>query len=550
MTKFSPNDKRNWSSDRWEIEADIAASGAGADHMIVVVGAAASIFLGMFASPAVGLFVGALIGWDRLKSQHDSSRSSQAIKEKGLVAPFLKGDLFRDYVSHVGVEEILKQCEYATRNKYKLSLEAAAFLKQYQVLKVLPPSQAKKPVDVPARGEDTVTASHLEQIAEQDEVEVENEDDVESLAPTPVSTPQTTKAIPGTIKSVRPGPGHPELEIKTSSGFDVIERMSAHVTNHLIVGIQGSGKGIVVSNALIAIKQKHPGIKIFVIDPKDDLKERGYFERTAHVIRRTQTPMMEPKEVVEWVRECIKEFQSLEGEKLLILDEATNISTAFRACTKEDMNWLKYVLCAFISCGDSAGLRVWIICQNAHLEELGFNGGLRSQFTGVAIVSTVNLGYLGALMATNFIPSNQKLKPDAIEELARQSPVRRAIYYGGENQWYPMPELPNLSGYDRDSRKFVSQQLDGDALTEGERKELLTRLEALSLKEPLKSLLEFCKQQNDWVKAASVQRGCRTLKGDSTDKIREYFLVLSEKGYGEVKGEAEKLQFRAAPDTP
>ncbi|MBD0387803.1 MAG: hypothetical protein ICV54_15130 [Nostoc sp. C3-bin3] len=40
-------------------------------------------------------------------------------------------------------------------------------------------------------------------------------------------------------------------------------------------------------------------------------------------------------------------------------------------------------------------------------------------------------------------------------EIAAQSPVGRAVYYGGINQWFPMPQLKNFSGYDRDAKQFI-----------------------------------------------------------------------------------------------
>ncbi|MBD2532521.1 hypothetical protein H6G97_24230 [Nostoc flagelliforme FACHB-838] len=41
-------------------------------------------------------------------------------------------------------------------------------------------------------------------------------------------------------------------------------------------------------------------------------------------------------------------------------------------------------------------------------------------------------------------------------EIAAQSPVGRAVYYGGVNQWFPMLYLKNFSGYDRDTKQFVN----------------------------------------------------------------------------------------------
>ncbi|MBD2200630.1 MULTISPECIES: hypothetical protein [Calothrix] len=235
--------------------------------------------------------------------------------------------------------------------------------------------------------------------------------------------------------------------------LDVIEKMSQRISNHLIIGIPGAGKGLLVSNALRRIKQLHPQTTIFYIDPKNDPKETGYFSGCVDVLKRASTPSMTPVEIVSWFQNCIREFDALKGDKLLAFDEGTQIGSQFKIA--KQLDWLKGKLTSYTSCGDSAGIRVWILAQNPHTEDLGISGGLRSQFTPLAIVSGVNIAAYSAMISTGFIPSSQKISDAKLQEFIDASPVNRAVYHGGLNRWFAMPKLENHSGYDRDSRTFI-----------------------------------------------------------------------------------------------
>ncbi len=72
-----------------------------------------------------------------------------------------------------------------------------------------------------------------------------------------------------------------------------------------------------------------------------------------------------------------------------------------------------------------------------------------------------------------------------------------------------------------------------------------------SIPEPLKSIWLYAKKVRVSVKAADVQRALpklvdpRTQKRYSTVVIREYFLLLVKKGYGETEGQGDRLKFKA-----
>ncbi|MBW4429413.1 MAG: hypothetical protein KME50_34875 [Nostoc desertorum CM1-VF14] len=255
--------------------------------------------------------------------------------------------------------------------------------------------------------------------------------------------------------------------------YDLIAHIAKKVTNMLWVGVPGSGKGITISNAIDAIKRLHPDIHIFYIDPKGDEKEIGYFFGRVDTFKRAKILEMSPIEAVKWVKECFSEFQSISSSKLIILDEGTAVCSKFKN-TKGEIGWLKDKIISYCSCGDSSGWHFWIVVQNPHTDDLGISGGLRSQLTSVALVHPDNVPAYNAMIATQLIPSDRKITSTQVMEIAAQSPVGRAVYYGGINEWIPMPLLKNFSGYNRDTKNFIDSAPSNKQTSQAETKESCT----------------------------------------------------------------------------
>ncbi|WP_375507065.1 hypothetical protein [uncultured Nostoc sp.] len=180
------------------------------------------------------------------------------------------------------------------------------------------------------------------------------------------------------------------------------------------------------------------------IDSKGDEKETGYFKGRVDTFKRVKILEMSPTEAVLWVKGCFSEFQNISGSKLIILDQGTAVCSKFKN-TKGEINWLKDKIISYCSCGDSSGWHFWIVVQNPHTDDLGISGGLRSQLTSVALVHPDNVPAYNAMIATQLIPSDRKITSTQVMEIAASSPVGRAVYYGGVNQWFPMPQLKNSS---------------------------------------------------------------------------------------------------------
>ncbi|RCJ41993.1 hypothetical protein A6770_35490 [Nostoc minutum NIES-26] len=270
-----------------------------------------------------------------------------------------------------------------------------------------------------------------------------------------------------------------------NTNYDLIGHIAKKITNMLWVGVPGSGKGITISNAIDAIKRLHPGVHIFYIDPKGDEKETGYFKGRVDTLKRAKIVEMSPVEAVKWVKECFTEFQSISGRKLIVLDEGTAVCSKFKNA-KGEIGWLKDKIISYCSCGDSSGWHFWIVVQNPHTDDLGISGGLRSQLTSVALVHPDNVPAYSAMIATQLIPSDRKITSTQVMEIAERSPVGRAVYYGGINEWIPMPLLKNFSGYDRETKE------SGTPLTQSQQMlALLERTKANSIDEFIQNELKL-----------------------------------------------------------
>ncbi|MFB8788640.1 MAG: hypothetical protein U7123_07255 [Potamolinea sp.] len=442
MSAFNPKSNK-LSPVEWQAKASETIEKTGSQYLII-----GGIVVGLFAAsatafPPTGILVAGWCFYEAYRKTQVANRNEEAIALYGCVAHVLQGDDFQSFRNQVGALEVEKQIQWANDNGYALSSDALDFLE----------TQEKTPA--PTTPQIIGTDSRLKAV---------------EVSSSPVAT--AADMVIDTYNA-------------PNGSFDLIGRMAADVCDHLIVGIPGAGKGVLVSNALEEIKKRSPNIKIFYLDPKGDEKETGYFTGRCDVLKRAKARTMAPADAAKWFKQCIKEFEALPGDKLLVFDEATNISGKFKSLGGSELRWFQDVLRGFISCGDSEGLRVWIVCQNPHTEALGFDGGLRSQFTPIAIVAAKNLAAYGALISTKFIPQNQKLDSDQIEALSQESPVGRCFYHGGVNQWFPLPELTNFSGFSRDSRQHIvannqPSQLSKDSLSDDERQQLEKAIGKLS----------------------------------------------------------------------
>jgi len=290
---------------------------------------------------------------------------------------------------------------------------------------------------------------------------------------------------------------------------DLPADLASSLKNSLIVGVPGSGKGILVTNALEHLKQdKQRQVTVFYIDPKNDPNETSYFSGRVDYLFRQDLMTCDAVEAYNWLQNCIQKFDEFNAElgyKLLVFDEL-NLVTKTLKRVEGALGWLEGKLTGYSSSGSSRGIVLWGISQNAHTKGLGFDGGTRSIFIPVFIVSTDNISASEGILRATMIPSDRKLSTTQIQSLCQKSPVGRAIFYGGLNEWFPMPKLTNYSGFDRDNRRFINEQptIPQDVNTSGINQKSRQKMQVLSHSERIiqmltatseSSLLEFINKE-------------------------------------------------------
>jgi hypothetical protein len=258
----------------------------------------------------------------------------------------------------------------------------------------------------------------------------------------PIEIIETPQAAPQAHPTVTP----PPAPVAGLPGF--IAEMSHNVRSSLIVGIPGAGKGLTVANLISKVRHYRPELQIFGTDPKNDPKEAGYWQGYT-AIDRFDMERLDGWEIEQRLTDDLNRFLDAGDNTLWVIDEfATLIGMV-------DRKWLdKFTakIQAIVQMGNSRSRYVWIVSQSGNLSELKLQPSLRSSLELLAIVRPGSDAAVAGLIRTDLIADKDTTRMQAMID---RSPVGRAYYYGKAGQWAAMPVLPNLSGYDRDARRWV-----------------------------------------------------------------------------------------------
>ena len=476
MTAFNPK-QNQLSAQEWQSVAAEAIENDNSQYIIIAGIVGGLIAASVTAFPPTGLLVAAWSMQVAWKKTQDINRNEVAINQYGCIAHTLKGDKLRQFRNQVGDEEVIKQVVWARENGYPTTHDA---------LDVVETSRQFSP-----------SVRRLPETREQGTGNRE--------------LPITNEQLPITKTNIVTFDKEP---------VDLAKKMAEDLKNSLIIGVPGVGKDYFVSNALDWVKKIHPNCTVFFVDPKDDPKETGYFDGRVDYLFRLNICECSPTFVYNWVQKCLKtydEFDAGTGIKLLVFNElaATN-----RTLTnvKGALNWLVSKMIGYSSSGDSRGIKVWGVSQNAHNSGIGFDGGSKSIFTPYVIVSESQLAACEQVLKAQIIPGDKHLKSDELKALCQQSPVKRAIFHGGLNEWLPMPELHNFSGYNRDKRSFIEPPKTNKSQSEL----LIEKLESTdkSLDNFIREDLELSGDKVEKMKQAIAQ----TIKGRK-DLLRKFRFI-------------------------
>lgn len=223
----------------------------------------------------------------------------------------------------------------------------------------------------------------------------------------------------------------------------------------LILASSGAGKDFLVSNAIRKSRQQNPNLKLYVLDPKGLPHEKGYYEEIATVFDSRQCGSMADSDITNWIKIHIEKFQELSQNPneqwLLILTEATLTGGAF---SREKDDYLASFLDKFTCTSNGFGNAVWVLAQFPNLKDLGISNNARTQLQTFAILNEKSISKVRQWVRSKVVP---KCNEDDLRVMCSRSEVGRAFYSPVADRWAIMPRLTNYSGYDRDSRKFLTQ---------------------------------------------------------------------------------------------
>ena len=309
-----------------------------------------------------------------------------------------------------------------------------------------------------------------------------------------------------------------------------MEQIAKRLISMTVVGVPGAGKGMFVSNLLRLARQHHPQLHIFVMEGKGDAKEAGYWQGVADDVRSIEGLGASPVSIVAWINGCLEDFKAIAGPKLLIFDEVTYLYKVWQTTEKESFeDYIQYKI-GLSSMGDSLDNYIWEIGQVSNAKDLGVTAGIRSLFKPIAIVSNHDRRAANALLCTQFVPLPEEGKK-AVMQMCDRSSCGRAVYDYVNDCWQPMPQLKNLSGFDRDTRSFTDQQpLAPEAPKPSDVRADLERLLSVEAPEPAREVTRF------GLSAAQISEVQERLSGlqsgsiSSVKRIRENSRLLREQG--------------------
>jgi len=314
---------------------------------------------------------------------------------------------------------------------------------------------------------------------------------------------------------------------------ETMAQIAKRLVSMTVVGVPGAGKGMFVSNLLRLVRQHHPQLHIFVMEGKGDAKEAGYWQGVADGIRSIKGLEESPVNLVGWINGCLEAFKAIEGPKLLIFDEVTYLYKVWQTTDKEGFeDYIQYKI-GLSSMGDSLESYIWEIGQVSNAKDLGVTAGIRSLFKPIAIVSNHDRRAANALLGTKFVPLPEDGKK-AVMQMCDRSACGRAVYDYVNDCWQSMPQLDNLSGFDRDTRSFANQP-PAPAAPEPDVRADLERLLSVETPEPSRAITRFGlsgEQINEVQKRlSSLQVGSIS----SVKRIRENSRLLREQGIAQAQ---------------
>lgn len=233
--------------------------------------------------------------------------------------------------------------------------------------------------------------------------------------------------------------------VATQTTGDLARLMGQRLKSTIIAASPRGGKGIVVAHAGRELQRLRPEVEIWLLDPKDEPTERGYWsfiplDKRLHFDLRNYS--IDVARVQDLVDEFLGRFNNSTAiAKLLIVDEFVSLNARLSA---EFMKRLKDFLVSISSSGEVGtgghGRFAWIVTQSPYTVDIGFRTkGLMTSFNRAMLFSSSSTGFVDLGVTGNFCPALEMSKRVALVE-----PTSRAFYYSVGNTWASLAEYPTF----------------------------------------------------------------------------------------------------------
>jgi hypothetical protein len=196
------------------------------------------------------------------------------------------------------------------------------------------------------------------------------------------------------------------------------------------------GKGMVIAAAWRHAKRAHPGLTVWMLDPKPHESERGYWQGVDRYWGRMieDFPQNDGAIATE-LTEFIHEWRA-QGNRptLLIVDELVKLEAVLPKWYKD---FLLPTLKVEASSGETDRRFLWAIAQSPQVKDLGLTGGSRAVFDFLTIQRADSIDHAervkASISAIKSIPSAEEFE---------SVPSGRAFWHSRVNRWGGVPLLP------------------------------------------------------------------------------------------------------------
>jgi len=204
--------------------------------------------------------------------------------------------------------------------------------------------------------------------------------------------------------------------------------------------------------AIAYLRQLHPNLEIWLIDPKDEPTERHYWslidpDKRCHFDLRDFDVDVET--AIEVFSEHLTRFNRSEAHrKLLIIDEFVTLN---QKCAGQFMNQFKDFVVGICSSGEvnpdlGIGRFVWAITQSPYVSDLGFKTkAALATFHRVFLLNKASIHLYSLAVSASFVPAGFDQKLNRLLE-----PTGRVFYYSRTDSWHPIPRY-QLTSQSNDS---------------------------------------------------------------------------------------------------